>query len=137
MTAERFNPRLRVRYSECDPQGVVFNGWYLFYYDVALTEFHREVIGRYSELSERGQEIVVAAASVQYRAPARFDDWLDISLSIARFGRTSFEVNAEFMRAARLVATAQVRHVLIEATSGSKAELPQAFREALAPFLTE
>ncbi|MGG7572430.1 acyl-CoA thioesterase [Streptomyces sirii] len=47
-----FTHRLRVRYSECDQQNVVFNGHYLFYYDVALTELWREVTGGYASMVE-------------------------------------------------------------------------------------
>src|SRR5690606_8287657 len=46
---EVFTHRLRVRYSECDQQGVVFNGHYLFFYDVALTEMWRELVGEYGQ----------------------------------------------------------------------------------------
>jgi len=66
--------RLRVRYAECDPQGVVFNGNYFTYFDVAMTEFHREVIGNYSELVEAGVDMVVAEARARYHVPAHFDD---------------------------------------------------------------
>jgi acyl-CoA thioesterase FadM len=45
-----FRHRLRVRYVECDPQGVVFNVHYFTYFDVAMTEFHRETMGTYSEM---------------------------------------------------------------------------------------
>jgi hypothetical protein len=58
--SKTFHHRLRVRYGECDPQGVVFNANYLNYYDVAMAEFHREVIGPYAELVDEGLEMVVA-----------------------------------------------------------------------------
>ena len=64
--ATPFIHRLRVRYSECDAQGVVFNGQYLFFYDVALTELCRDRIGPYQEMVDRGVDVVVAEAFIQH-----------------------------------------------------------------------
>ena len=49
---EPFRHRLRVRYHECDPQGVVFNANYLAYFDIALTELWRDAVGGYASLAE-------------------------------------------------------------------------------------
>jgi acyl-CoA thioester hydrolase len=135
VTGRSYTHRLRVRYSECDAQGVVFNGWYLFYYDVALTEFHREMLGPYSELVDAGLELVVAEANVRFRGAVRFDDWLDVELRVANLGRTSFGMAATFTVGERLVADAAVRHVLVGASSGAKTELPGDMRAALEPYL--
>jgi acyl-CoA thioester hydrolase len=132
---QSFSHRLRIRYSECDPQGVVFNGWFLFYYDVALTELHREALGPYSDFAGEGHEVVVAEFSIRYRAAVRFDDWLTINLAILRLGRTSFDVSALFDVEDQPVATAEARHVVIDARSGSKAPLPEKMREAFSLLL--
>ena len=68
--------RLRVRYGECDPQGVVFNAHYLAYFDIALTELWRESLGGYRLMTDSGVDMVVAEAGVRYRASAGFDDEL-------------------------------------------------------------
>ena len=52
--SERYSHRLRVRYSECDPQGIVFNAHYVTYFDIALTELWREAIGPYAEMVSAG-----------------------------------------------------------------------------------
>jgi acyl-CoA thioester hydrolase len=132
MESAPFVHRLRVRYSECDPQGVVFGGWYFFYYDVALTEFHRKVIGSYADFTAAGLEIVVAEASIRYLAPAQFDEWIEIRLAPSHLGRTSFSMRAAFAVDDRLVATASARHVVVDAASGRKAEIPEDARSALA-----
>src|SRR3712207_6949070 len=46
-----FVHRLRVRYSECDPQGVVFNAHFVTYFDIALTELWREANGPYGGMT--------------------------------------------------------------------------------------
>ena len=48
--AEPFSHRLRVRFNECDPQGVVFYANYLMYVDVAMTEFWRAAVGGYAAM---------------------------------------------------------------------------------------
>jgi acyl-CoA thioester hydrolase len=87
----RFRHRLRVRYGECDPQGVVFNVHYFAYFDIAMT-VHREVMGPYGEMVEAGAEMVVAEARARYLAPARFDEELDVSVELAHLGNTSMTV---------------------------------------------
>ena len=64
---------LRVRYSECDPQGVVFNANYVAYLDVVITELWREALGRYQDLVDSGVDMVVAEVNVRYLGSAAFD----------------------------------------------------------------
>ena len=72
-----FRHRIRVRYGECDLQGVVFNANWLAYFDVVITELWRDRVGDYMDMIERGVDMVVAEAGVRFRAPARFDDVVD------------------------------------------------------------
>ena len=75
---EAFCHRLRVRFNECDPQGVVFYANYLMYVDVAMTEFWREAIGGYAAMRDSGTDVMVAEATLRYRESARFDGALSI-----------------------------------------------------------
>ncbi|MFC6937305.1 acyl-CoA thioesterase [Actinomadura yumaensis] len=106
---EIFTHRLRVRYSECDQQGVVFNGHYLFMYDVALTELWRAAVGDYSEMVAQGYDLVVVEARIRYREGARFDELLDVRMPVARLGRTSMVVRPEFRVGERLIAEGRWR----------------------------
>ena len=126
-----FSHRLRVRYSECDPQGVVFNGNYFAYFDVAMIEFHREVIGNYSELVEAGVEMVVAEARCRYHAPARFDEEIDINVVPARVGTTSLTVALEVTRGQTRLAEGELRYVFVEKKTGRKLPIPQDVRVTL------
>src|SRR5918997_762638 len=81
--AQPFRHRLRVRWSECDLQGVVFYPNYLAYFDHLLTELWREAVGPYSEITHLGIDLVVAEAKVRYRASARFDDEIEIVATIS------------------------------------------------------
>ena len=133
--AEVFTHRLRVRYSECDQQGVVFNGNYLFLYDVALTEMWRALIGDYGEMVDDGYDLVVAEARLRFREGARFDELLEVSMPLAHLGTTSMIVRPVFRVGERLIADGEVRHVFIDQASKSKREMPSHIRALLEPHL--
>jgi acyl-CoA thioester hydrolase len=130
-----FVHRLRIRYSECDQQGHVFNGNYLFLYDVALTELWREAVGPWDELVEAGTDMVVAEARLRFRDGARFDEEVDIELPIARLGTTSITVEPVFRIGDRVCVEGEVRHVCIDARTHAKKEVPKAARRGLEPYV--
>ncbi|EMY62492.1 acyl-CoA thioesterase [Leptospira terpstrae] len=77
-----FQYSFRVRYSEVDSQGIVFNANYLNYLDVAITEYFRSKGISYSEFIERYQlDFHVVQSLIDYRNGAKFDDVLDVLLS--------------------------------------------------------
>ncbi len=129
--SDTFVYRLRVRYSECDQQGVVFNGQYLFYYDVAITELLRERIGPYREVIERGFDIVVAEARLRFLSGARFDEELDIAMPIHHLGTTSMIIHPAFHVGDRLIADGEVRHVWVDPATLKKKPMSQQIRDAL------
>lgn len=127
-----FTHRLRVRYSECDQQGVVFNGHYLFYYDVALNELWRDRVGIYQEMVDRGFDVVVAEATIRYRSGARFDDELDIAMTVKHLGNTSMIVTPVFRVGERLIADGEIRHVFVDPKTLEKKGMPDDIRTGLA-----
>ena len=87
---EPFRHRIRVRFNECDGQGVVFYANYLVYFDLAMTELWREAFGNgYAGMIDSGTDAMVAEANIRYRASARFDDELDLVAAVTRIGTTS------------------------------------------------
>lgn len=126
-----FVHRLRVRYSECDQQGVVFNGHYLFYYDNALTELWRDRIGPYQDMVTRGHDVVVAEATLRYRSAARFDELVDISMPVAHLGNTSMIIRPEYRVGDRLVADGEMRHVFVDPSTLVPKPMPDDIRAAL------
>lgn len=129
--SEVFVHRLRVRYSECDQQGVVFNGHYFFYYDVAITELFRARIGPYQEVVDRGIDIVVAEARLKFHQGARFDDELDIEMPVHHLGTTSMIINPVFRVDGRLILDGEVRHVFVDPETLTKKPMPDDVRAAL------
>ena len=86
----RFAHRLRVRWGECDMQGIVFNPHYMAYVDVALTEYWRTVGLTYPQaFAAEGVDTFMVAASQRFRDAARFDDLLDVAMRVEYLGTTS------------------------------------------------
>ena len=123
---------LRVRYVECDMQGRVFNGHYLTWVDMAHTEALRELVGGYQALTERGIDLVVVAAELAFRQPARFDDELMVNVSIEPPGRSSLNSHYRIDRNGQLIAEATLTHVCVDAVSFEKQPWPDWFRDRLA-----
>ena len=136
---EPFRHRIRVRFNECDGQGVVFYANYLMYFDVAMTEFWREAFGGYAEMIGDGTDAMVAEAGIRYLAPARFDDEIDLVVSVIRVGTTSSVVQVAVERAGdgeRLV-EGHLRHVFVDTASYRKREIPPHAREGLTRYLVD
>ena len=131
---EPFSYALRVRYSECDMQGVVFNGHYLAYFDISMTELWRAAFGSYQAMTDRGVDLVVAEALVRYRAPARFDDELRIEIAVASFGRTSVTTEHRVQRDDTLIAEGELRHVFVDAEALTSIPIPDWARSGLEPW---
>ena len=131
--AQPFEFLFRVRYGECDPQGVVFNARYGDYIDLALTEFMRAAMGGYNALVDMGYETQVVRLLTEWKNPARFDDVLKTSVYPSHFGNTSFTLNFEFVNAETntLVATSQATYVLVCAKEFTKQSIPAELKSAL------
>jgi acyl-CoA thioester hydrolase len=126
--------RLRVRYAECDLQGVVFNAHYLSYFDTSMTELWRAAFGSYQAMLERGVDMVLAEARVRFHWPARFDDELELAVEVTHLGRTSFITRHAARCAGRLIAEAELRHVLVDRETLVKTPLPGWMRDGLVPW---
>jgi acyl-CoA thioester hydrolase len=129
-----FTHRLRVRFNECDPQGIVFNGNWFTYFDVALTELWREAFGSYQAMVDSGADMVVAEANARYRAPARFDDELALAVSVVELGNTSMVTEIDATRASELLVQGRMRHVFIDPATLAKQPIPDGVRERLTDY---
>ena len=132
-----FEHSLRVRFNECDPQGIVFNANYLLYFDVAFTELWRAAVGPWQEMVERGIDAVVAEANLSFRAPARYDDELELRAQVTRLGTTAITTEIDVVRAGDLLVAGRLRHVCVATDTWSKTEVPEWVRSGLGRFATQ
>ena len=131
-----FVHRLRVRYGECDAQGIVFNANWFLYFDVTLTELCREAFGSYDAMVQAGSDVVVVDASARFKGSARFDDELDVAMEIERLGTTSMVSRLAATRHGERLVEGRLVHVFIDPATMAKQEIPAFAREKLAPYVT-
>lgn len=100
----RFRLPLRVRWAEVDKQGVVFNAHYLLYADVCITEYWRAIGLRYpDDFIAAGTDTFVRKSTVEYHAPAVYDDELLVCGRTAALGRSSLRFLVGIFRASETV----------------------------------
>ena len=127
-----FRYYLRVRYIECDAQKVVFNSRYSEYVDVGMNEFLRAA-GALHDFINGPLDFQLVKQTVEWKAPARFDQVLELRIAATRLGTTSFTIGTEFRVAGeeRVIVTVETVYVLVDAKSLTKLPLPDAIRVAL------
>jgi acyl-CoA thioester hydrolase len=122
-----FSTRTRVGFSDTDAQGIVYYGRYNPYFDFARVEYLRSL-----DLLQRAAagEFVMRANDVEYFAPARFDDELEIHIRVSRIGRTSmtYEFAAFKVPEGTLLATAHQTLVCIDRETRRPIPIPDEYR---------
>ena len=128
----KYSALARVWFSDTDAQGVVYYGRYLPYFDHARTEYHRHLGG----LAASGSELVMRASAVEYHAPARFDDLLEVFVRVSRIGRTSvtYEHAAYRLPDDALMVTAQQTLVLVDLAARRPTPVPDDLRAPVRAF---
>ena len=126
----------RVWFSDTDAQGVVYYGRYLPYFDHARTEYHRH-LGAATRTGEA--EFVMRASTVEYHAPARFDDLLEAFVRVSRIGRSSitYEYAAYRLPAGELMTTATQTLVLVDLDERRPVPVPDDLRDLVRSFESE
>lgn len=92
--SQPFRYFVRVRYQDCDSQHVVFNARYGDYLDLAITEFMAAAMPQRDPFAN-DFEIQLKKQTIEWWAPARFQDVIEIATFVSRIGRTSFDVRFE------------------------------------------
>ena len=140
MTANLFrhNIELRVRWAEVDAQGIVFNGHYLTYCDVCVTEYWRAIGFVYPQaLHALGCDTFVRKATLEYFDAALFDDELVVGGRTATLGRTSlrFLISMTARRnPEKALITGELLYVNADLKTRSPMPWPEALRERIRSF---
>jgi len=130
-----FSHSLRVRWAEVDMQGIVFNGHYLTYFDVAFTEYWRATgLPGVLEQAAAGQEMFARKATIEYQGPARFDDMLDIGVRCDGFGRSSIRFLLEIYRGEDRLVSGELVYVYADTAARKGIPLPDDWRATITRF---
>jgi acyl-CoA thioester hydrolase len=133
-----FTHPVTVRYLEVDAQGVVFNAWYLAWFDDAMTAFLLHGGLPYRTMLNAGFDVQLVRSEIDWKAGVGFEDDVEIAVSTARIGRTSFALDFEVRRGAAVTCAARTVYVVIAADASGKREIPPLIADALgepAPLL--
>jgi acyl-CoA thioester hydrolase len=124
----------RVGFSDTDAQGIVYYGRYLPYFDLARVEYHRHLELLENAMGE--EQFVMRASTVEYFAPARFDDMIEIFIRLRRIGTTSATYECAAFRAEddALMVTAEQTLVLIDLAERRARPIPDWYRERIRAF---
>ena len=127
-----FRYLLRVRYGECDAQGIVFNARWGEYIDLAASEYTRVLFGS-TDPAISGIDCRLVKQTMIWKAPARFDEVLELRVRTLAIGTTSYTTMTEVRRfpdGPHLVDCETV-YVSVELGAGTKRPVPDRHRALL------
>jgi acyl-CoA thioester hydrolase len=130
----KFSSLTRIGFSDTDAQGIVYYGRYLPYFDAARVEYHRHLDLLNTTDFDTG--LVMRASNIEYLAPARFDDLVEVFIRVSRIGRTSvtYEMAAYLVETDELMVTANQALVLVDLAERKACPIPEEFRERMRAF---
>ena len=128
----------RVRWSDCDPLGIIYYGTYIRFFESAEHEMLRQAGLPYDVLRVQHQvQLPRKAFAVEFHSPAQMDELMEIRVGVSRLGTSSITMRFEVFRAADLVhrASAKLTVVCVEKETITKRALPDFVKDALRPYL--
>ena len=129
----KFSAATRVGFSDTDAQGIVYYGRYMPYFDLARVEYHRRLDLLRTEPTDR--QFVMRAMKVEYHAPARFDDPIEVDVRVSRIGTTSVTYEfAAYLEGEVLAVTAEQTLVLVDLDERKAAPIPDDYRDCIRSF---
>ncbi|MGH3650774.1 MAG: acyl-CoA thioesterase [Acidimicrobiia bacterium] len=123
----------KIRYSDCDPQGIVFNGNFARYWDDALTDWFEEAGYDSTEMGAAGVEVVTARMEMDFVSSGGLGDVLETAIDVESIGTTSMTVLFTTRRLSDGEVVVRGREVLVfvERESFRPTPVPDEIRESL------
>ena len=133
----KFHTGFRVRWMECDAQGIAFNGAYLTYLEVAQAEYYRNLGIPIYHIPRSGYfDLAVVKTTIEFKAPARVDQLVEAYIGVSRIGHRSLTMQLELYPdgGERLLTAIEAVYAGFDAASGTSRPVPDAFRQVLEHF---
>lgn len=121
---------LRVRWAECDAQGIVFNVNYFLYFDVGMTEYLRAL----GYQGDKTLEFFTAHAEADYRGPAQFDDIIEVGVRCVRLGEKSMTLKLAIFRGDHLLTEGVLTYVHADPATRATTPMPEEFVARILAF---
>jgi acyl-CoA thioester hydrolase len=126
-----FVHRLDVRFRDCDPLGHVNNAVYLTYLEQTRLHCWRALWG-FGEAGSTVPGVIMARAEIDYRHPAQYGQTLEVRMSVAALGRTSFTYDYEIVdEQGHLVAAARTVQVMYDYQAARPVPIPDDIRQKM------
>ena len=133
----KFKHTLRVRWRECDIQGIAYYGSYIDFIDVAQAEYFRNLgILTHQANGRKNFDLAAVKVTLEYKSPARMDELIDIFLRVEKIGRTSIDKRSEIYRSDtdELLCSGQTISVNFDSELGKSREVPGEIRDIIDKF---
>jgi acyl-CoA thioester hydrolase len=104
---------IRVRYAETDAMGVVYHGNYLPWFEIARIALLEKAHLSYRELDAQGFLLPVLEAQLKYIAPARFDDVVTVTATMAELPRVRIHIDYEVSIAGKVITRGHTTHAFM------------------------
>lgn len=132
LSAFRMRHRLRVRWAEIDAQQIVFNGHYLTYFDIGITEYWRTIGLPYPNgIAGTGGDLFAVRSVINYHASAHYDEFLDVCVRAARLGNSSMTFEMGIFRDSQRLISGEIVYVNADPESRTSRPLPEKLRTAI------
>ena len=133
----KFRTDFRIRWMECDAQGIVFNGAYLGYLEMAQAEYYRNLgIGIYHMPQSGYFDLAVVKTTIEFKAPARMDEIVEAYVRVSRFGNTSMDMEMELYRPSPELLLTRIEGVYVgyDAATEATKRVPDDLRELIGHY---
>ena len=133
----KFMTTVRVRWMECDAQGIVYNGAYLGYLEIGQAEYYRNLGFAIYIIPKSGYfDFAVVKSTQEFKAPAKVDEIIELHVRVSNIGNTSLTLNLEIYPEGsdRLLTSIETVYVGYDAKTESSRPVPDAIRQLDTPF---
>ncbi|MEC7748733.1 MAG: thioesterase family protein [Chloroflexota bacterium] len=133
----RFMTTVRVRWMECDAQGIVYNGAYLGYLEIGQAEYYRNLGFAIYIIPQSGYfDFAVVKSTQEFKAPAKVDEIIELHVRVSKIGNTSLTLNLEIYPEGsdRLLTSIETIYVGYDAATESSRPVPDAIRQLVTHF---
>ena len=133
----RFMTPVRVRWIECDAQGIVYNGAYLGYLEIGQAEYYRNLGFAIYIIPQSGYfDFAVVKSTQEFKAPAKVDEIIELHVRVSNIGNTSLTLNLEIYPDGgdRLLTSIETVYVGYDAATESSKPVPDAIRQLITHF---
>ena len=128
---------IRVYYQDTDAGGIVYHSKYLDFAERARSEWLVEMGFSNKALIEKGVAFVLRSASVQYKAPARLDDVIEVQTKVKEIKNASLLIEHLFVVAGKTIVTIELQLAVINPMTLTPIRLTPELKEMFSQYHQE